>query len=67
LALAKKRGIHAGIEFIADYLGYTHPAPIEPQDEAAELRRQVLEMGRTLTSALERIEKLDRPQLRTAA
>ncbi len=31
-----------------------------------ELRRQVLVMGKSLQKALERIEQLDRPSLRTA-
>lgn len=67
LRMARDRGCHAGMQFIAAALSYSEPIPIEPKDEADELRRQVLEMGRTLQTALARIEQLDRPALRAAA
>jgi hypothetical protein len=67
LRMARDRGCHAGMQFIASALSYSEPVPIQPKDEADELRRQVLEMGRTLQTALARIEQLDRPALRAAA
>ncbi|MDO9313373.1 MAG: hypothetical protein Q7T97_02370 [Burkholderiaceae bacterium] len=67
LRLARERGCHVGMNFLAASLSYAEPVPIEPRDEADELRRQVLEMGRQLQTALSRIEQLDRPTLRSAA
>lgn len=67
LKLAKDRGIHDGINYIVGELGYSEPLPLQPTDEAAELRRRVLEMGRDLQRALARIEAIDRPAVRAAA
>jgi hypothetical protein len=67
MRIARVRGCHAGMHFLCAALGYAEPVPIQPKDEADELRRQVLEMGRQLQSALARIEQLDRPALRSAA
>lgn len=67
MRLARERGCHAGMSYLARALSYSEPIPVEPRDERDELRRQVLEMGRALQAALERIEKLDRPSLRSAA
>lgn len=68
LRKAKERGIHDGMEYIADHLGYTVPQPIQPKDEADELRRRLLEMGREMQDALQRLERVEaRPPLRSAA
>lgn len=61
LRIARRRGIHAGMEFIAADLGYSVPTPIEPKDEADELRRQLLEMGRQLQDGLAKLERIERP------
>jgi len=65
--LARERGCHAYVEHLAHVLSYGQPQPIEPKDEADELRRQIIEMGRTMQAALARLEMLDRPGLRAAA
>ena len=67
LRLARERGCHAGMSYLARTLSYSEPIPIEPKDERDDLRRQVLEMGKALQAALGRIEKIDRPSLRSAA
>lgn len=67
LRLARERGCHAGMNYLAHELSYAGPIPIEPRDERDDLRRQVLEMGKALQAALERIEKIDRPSLGSAA
>lgn len=64
---ARDRGCHAGMQYLARALSYAEPVPIKPRDEADELRRQGLEMGRQLQDALERIEALDETALRRAA
>jgi hypothetical protein len=35
LRLARGKGFHGGINYLAESLGYSHPAPIEPKDEIA--------------------------------
>lgn len=66
LRLARERGCHAGMAFIAASLGYAEPVPIEPKDEAAELQRQYIEAARAMAKIAERIESLHRPNLRAA-
>ena len=67
LRAARERGCHTGMEFLAQALSYAEPVPIEPKDEADELRRQVLSMGRDLQAKLARLEQIDRGGLRGAA
>lgn len=62
LRQARERGCHAGMQYLAAALSYAEPVPIEPRDEADELRRQVLAMGAQLTRALNRIEQLEAPR-----
>lgn len=67
LRLARERGCHIGMSFLASSLSYAEPVPIEPRDEADQLRRELLEMGRDLQQKLAKLEALDRPTLRSAA
>ena len=41
LRMARAKGIHVGVYFLLDELGYSRPTPIEPEDQAAELARQL--------------------------
>lgn len=65
--LARDAGCHAYAQHVADRIGYAEPVPVEPRDEADELRRQLLEMGRVLQDKLARLEGLERVTLRAAA
>jgi hypothetical protein len=68
--LARERGCHAYIEHVAKDLSYSEPVPIEPKDEADELRRQFIESTRTLAAMADKIEALERlsmPKVRAAA
>lgn len=67
LRLARERGIHAGMHYIADSLGYSQPQPIDPRDELAELLRQSIEANAETQRRQERIERLLRPALGAAA
>lgn len=67
LRLARERGCHIGMQYLAEALSYAEPVPVEPKDEADELRRQVLTMGMSLQKALARIEQLERPGVRAVA
>ena len=68
LRMARARGCHAGMQFLAAALGYAEPVPLEPRDEADQLRRELLEMGRNLRAKLARREGLEAaPKLMRAA
>lgn len=67
MRMARDRGCHVAMQFLAQALSYAEPVPIKPMDEADELRRQVLEMGRDLQSKLLRLEHLERPNVRAVA
>lgn len=41
LRLARDRGCHVGMEFIASECGYTRPGPVDTHDQFAELQRQL--------------------------
>lgn len=60
MRLARDKGCHAGIEFLAAELSYTQPKPVEPKDEADQLRRELLEMGKCLQARLDRLDQLER-------
>jgi hypothetical protein len=65
--LARDRGCHAYAEFVAQQLSYSAPVPVQPRDEADQLRREMLEMGKSLQAALARLEAVDaRQPLRVA-
>ena len=57
LRLARSKGFHGGMNFIAGDLGYGTPVPIEPKDEAAELMRQYIEAAAEMKRTAERMER----------
>lgn len=57
LRLARAKGYHAGMNFIASDLGYGTPVPIEPKDEAADLMRQYIESVAEQKRTAERLER----------
>lgn len=65
--LARDRGFHGVAAFRSMALSYAEPVPIEPQDAADQLRRQILEMGRDLQAQLDKLERLDRTVPRAVA
>ena len=66
LRMARARGCHAGMMFLARDLGYADPVAIEPEDERAKLQREFIESTRALTKMAERIQALAAP-VRAAA
>ena len=72
MRLARERGCHDGINYIADQLGYAEPTPIEPKDELADLIRQYIAKKDEGTKAESKIDTLlsqfvaKRPELRSA-
>lgn len=65
--LARKRGHHGLVEFMADDLGYSRPTPIEPKDEMAELQRQFIKATEMQAQIVARMEQMQQPQLKRAA
>lgn len=66
LRLAREKGCHAGMTFIARELGYADPQPIEPEDEKAKLQREYIEAARAMAKIADRIERVSTP-VRAAA
>ena len=69
MRLGRQHGCRAPMRFLAHALSYAEPQPIQPRDEADELRRQFIESTRALAAMAARIEGLERQQaqLRVAA
>lgn len=55
---ARKVGCHVAMHFLADETGYSHPSPVEPADESAELQRQFIESVRLQQALVERLEAM---------
>ena len=66
LRLARGKGCHAGMHYLADKLGYTHPVPVEPRDEVAELQRQFVAATHTMSLLAQRLEQLQPQQPHSA-
>lgn len=56
LRTARGKGNHVVMQFLAADLSYAQPQPLEPRDEAAELKRQFIESTRTLAARIEQLE-----------
>lgn len=54
----RKAGCHSAMNFIADETGYVRPAPLEPQDEAAQLQRAFIESVQQQKLIASRLERL---------
>ncbi len=66
--MAREKGCHLYMEFLAADLGYTVPAPVDPEDELAELLRRSNELRAQQIAASDRVEKLlSRTGLRSVA
>lgn len=68
--MARDKGCHIYMEFLAQALSYAKPEPVDPQDEIKELlrrqnelREQLLADNARLTRALERLEPSRRPAI----
>lgn len=51
LRIGRSKGCHTAMNFLASDCGYSHPQPIEPEDERARLQREYIE-------AVNRLSKL---------
>lgn len=53
----REAGHHGVMHYTADETGYTRPSPLSPEDEKAELQRQVIDMGKALEVIARRLQK----------
>lgn len=57
--MGRERGCHAVMQYLCSELSYAAPSPVEPADEAAELKRQYIESAKSMLRMAERIERLE--------
>jgi hypothetical protein len=57
LRLARAKGYHDGMNFIASDLGYGTPVPVEPRDEVADLMRAFNDSVAQQAALVAKIEK----------
>ena len=67
LRMARERGCHVGMQYLAATLSYAEPVPTEPEDERATLQREFIESTQRMARIAERIERLNGPMVRAAA
>lgn len=68
LKMGRAAGVHVAMDWIAQDAGYTRPAPLEPQDEHAQLMRQFIQAAEIINKVMPRIGELqgqvDNPTMR---
>ena len=57
LKWGREAGYHGVMEYVADEAGYTRPSPRSPEEERADLQRQVIAMGKSLELIARRLQK----------
>ena len=57
LRWGREAGLHGLMEYIADEAGYTRPSPLSPEDERAELQREVIALCQRLELLARRLQK----------
>lgn len=65
--LARARGCHVGMEFLATHVGYAPPVPADPQDAYAEMQRKFVEATDSLLRMAEEMKRRAPVGLRSAA
>jgi len=58
MRMARARGGHAAMQYLAHELSYAPLVPVEPRDEAAELQRALVDGMAELRKGFERLERL---------
>ena len=57
LRAGRQAGVHSAMHFIASEAGYCPPAPIEPDDEPAELQREFIAAQERMAKLVSRMER----------
>lgn len=63
----REAGCHSLMLYLARETGYTDPQPIEPEDERDQLRRDYIATVKMQQQIADRLERLERTTLRSAA
>lgn len=56
--IARDAGVHDAMNWLTSECGYTHPEPISPPDEMAELQRQFIAASKHMQAMTARMEAL---------
>jgi hypothetical protein len=56
---AREHGSACTIAFMCDHASLTRPTPIEPEDQRAQLKRQVIQAASDIKHLVERLERLE--------
>lgn len=59
--MARLAGFHGAMHWFSDFCGYSHPEPIEPDDEHARLMREFVQASNKLEQLGARIERMMQP------
>lgn len=57
LRAGRNAGVHSAMSFIAAECGYTDPAPLDPDDERAELQREFIAAEQRMSKLVARLER----------
>ena len=55
LEIARQNNISIGINYVCDALGYTHPAPIQKEDENEKLMREFIAASKAMSAITDRL------------
>lgn len=64
---AKRVGFHGAMNYVCTDAEYGNPAPVEPEDEKAQLMREFIEATRQQTKNVERLAQLGATGIRAVA
>lgn len=64
MKLGREAGVHVAVQFIASYLGYEKPKPIDPAIEMAQLQQTFVEGVSVLKQVMERMERVQETVVR---
>lgn len=62
LRMGHAKGVHLGLHYLCDELGYCRPSPVEPHDQEAELLRQwqlLTERQEALAARMDRMRQTE--------
>ena len=58
LRLARAKGCHVGMEYLAEALGYAAPVPVSKEDAADQLKREFIEATNKLAAMAQQIQRI---------
>lgn len=65
LRKGRESSCHAAMHFLCDEAGYARAAPLDPQDEVAELQRKFISAAADVRAIGDRIERLTKSPLQS--